>query len=65
MTEKRQAMKLNTIPEIEEAMAEVMTQPGYELVVKRFHHLLNIMGNVDGDEVIALVLVAFSSRELG
>lgn len=55
-------MKLDTIPQIEEAMAEVILQPGYEQFRLRYEVLLKIMGNVDGDEVLALVIVAFIAK---
>jgi len=48
----------NTIPEIEEAMADVILTSEYPAIVKEYERLLTIMGNVDGNEVIALVLCA-------
>jgi len=53
-------MKPQTIREIEEQMADVMTSENipYQPIVDEFHRLLSIMGNADGDELIALTLVA-------
>lgn len=49
---------LETIAEIEDCMAEVMSMPRYSSVQTEYHRLLSIMGNVDGDETIALTIVA-------
>jgi len=49
---------LNTIADIEGCMAHVMMQPIYPKVQAEFHRLLTVMGNVDGDEIIVLVMVA-------
>lgn len=49
---------MQTIPEIEDAMAEVLLHPAYSVTQAEYHRLLNIMSNVDGDEVIALVILA-------
>lgn len=49
---------MNTIKDIEDAMADVILDPNYERVREEYNKLLSIMGNVDGDEVIALVLLA-------
>ena len=49
---------MQTIREIEEAMANVLLHPSYKATCDEYHRLLSIMGNVDGDEVISLVIVA-------
>lgn len=52
---------LNTIKEIEDAMADEIERPDYQAIALEYRRLLGIMGNVDGDEVISLVLTAFNS----
>ena len=47
---------LKTIAEIEEHMAQVMLSSDYPKIVAEYERRLKIMGNVDGNEVIALVL---------
>jgi hypothetical protein len=49
---------MTTIPEIEDAMADCILSEGYPAVIAEYHRLLGIMGNVDGDEIVALVMVA-------
>lgn len=50
--------KPETIAEIEDAMATVMLRPEYPKLVAEFNRLLSIMGNVDDNEIISLVIVA-------
>lgn len=52
---------MNTIHEIKYAMSSAILHPKYDAVKLEFHRLLSIMGNVDGDEVISLVLVAYGN----
>jgi len=49
---------LNTIPDIEECMATVMLTSNYQAILDEYHRLLSVMGNVDGDEIVAFVMVA-------
>jgi len=49
---------MNTIEEIEDAVADVILEPDYSKITQEFDRLLSIMGNVDGNEIIALVMVA-------
>jgi len=49
---------MNTIKEIEEGMANVLLHPSYDETRKEYHRLLFIMGNVDGDEIIALAILS-------
>lgn len=49
---------LNSIADIEGCMAHVMMQAMYPKILAEFHRLLAIMGNVDGDEIVPLVMVA-------
>lgn len=51
-------MQLNSIETIEEAMADVaVTFPFFGAVHAEYERLLKIMGNVDGPEMVTLVLV--------
>ena len=52
-----------TVREIEAAMSDIMTDPmvRYEKIVAEYNRLLKIMGNVDGDEGIALALLAYDN----
>lgn len=50
---------LSTIADIEGCMAHVMMQPSYPATLAEYRRLLEVMGNVDGDEVVALVIVSF------
>lgn len=54
---------LTSISSIEDRMADIMSEPKYPQVVEEYERLLKIMGNVDGAEVIALVLVAFGEMQ--
>lgn len=54
---------MNTIVEIEDIMAEIMLHPAYMTVEAEYERLLAIMGNVDGNEVVALVLVALVNTD--
>lgn len=51
---------MHTVPEIEDGMACIALEHAakYEAVKKEYHRLLEIMGNVDGDEIILLLMVA-------
>lgn len=49
---------MQKIKEIEEGMANVMLHSSYPKTVTEFERLLAIMGNVDGNEVIALVILS-------
>jgi hypothetical protein len=50
---------MKTIVEIEAGMADLIAiNPKYDQVVREYYRLLKIMGNVDGDEIIALVMLA-------
>lgn len=52
-------MAEDTIKTIEGNMAHIMLDwEPYSKVVQEFHRLMKTMINVDGDEIIALVLVA-------
>lgn len=51
--------QMSSFKEITDAMADVIEAPGYPEVCKEFDRLLEIMGNVDGHEGTALVLVAY------
>jgi hypothetical protein len=55
---------MQTIKDIEDAMADAMLHPLYSAVIAEYQRLLAIMGNVDGDEVIALVMVALRNRNV-
>ena len=50
---------------IENEMAEVMLSCPYEAIVKEYECLLKVMGNVDGNEVVAMVLLAFRNVKGG
>jgi len=54
---------LQTITEIEDAMADIIEASVYPFVLKEYHRMLEIMGNVDGDEIVALVLAAAHSND--
>lgn len=47
---------LKSIAEIEDYMAQVMLSPDYPKILAEYERRLAIMGNVDGNEVVALVL---------
>lgn len=50
---------MDTVKTIEANMAHIIVDwEPYTKVLQEFNRLLQIMGNVDGDEIIALVLVA-------
>jgi len=57
----RNEADMQTISEIEQAMSEIMLEPQYERIKHEYHRMLDIMGNVDGDEIIALVSVAIAN----
>lgn len=49
----------DTIKTIEEDMAELIVEwDKYPRVLAEYHRLLTIMGNIDGDEVCALMMCA-------
>ena len=50
---------------IENEMAEVILSYPYEAIVKEYEDLLRVMGNVDGNEVVALVLLALRNVKGG
>ena len=49
---------LHNVADIEDAMADVINAPSYANILAEYRRLLKIMGNVDGDEIVALVIVA-------
>lgn len=54
---------MNTILEIEDGMNDIISDPmvRYERIVQEYNRMLSIMGNVDGDESIALALLAYDN----
>lgn len=52
---------METVKQIEDGMAEILLTPSYPAVQAEYNRLLGIMGNVDGDEVISLVLLAVTN----
>ena len=55
----KRSTNMNTISEIEDAMADIILDPQYQNTLIEYERLLSIMGNVDGNEVIALSLLAY------
>lgn len=54
---------MQTIPEIEDAMAHWdTTYLSLHEVKAEYERLLAIMGNVDGDEIILLLLIALANK---
>lgn len=51
-------MYLVTEPELEAKLIEVMQRPEFPALCTKYHALLERLGNVDGNEVIALVMIA-------
>lgn len=51
-------MHLVTEPELEAKLIERMQRPDFPLVCERYEALLKRLDNVDGNEVIALALIA-------
>ncbi len=49
---------LNTIADIEGAMAHCMMQSNYPKILAEYERLLAVMGNVDGNEIVPLIMVA-------
>jgi hypothetical protein len=56
---------METIKDIETEMGRIMVEgsPPYDKIMVEYERLLSIMGNVDGNEVIALVLLALHNVE--
>lgn len=51
---------LVTAPELEAELIEVMQRPDFPQICERYEALLKRLGNVDGNEIIALVLIAIN-----
>lgn len=52
---------LVTEPEIEAKLIEVMGRPEFPQIVATYEALLTKLGNTEGNEVIALAIIAFES----
>lgn len=53
--------KFNLKREVLEAKLKTYQKsPIFAQVAKKEHELLNLLGNVDGDEILALALIAYS-----
>lgn len=50
---------LVSIPEIEDAMADVVMHPKYLDCITEYNRMLSVMGNVDGNEIVALCILAW------
>lgn len=58
---------MNTIEEIEAAMAKVASYSGptlYQAFKAEYERLLAIMGNVEGDDILLLAFVAYDNAEM-
>ncbi len=49
---------LVTEPELEAKLIEVMQRPEFPTICERYEALLERLGSVEGNEIIALVLIA-------
>ena len=49
---------MDTIPQIEEDLARMRTRSDWETICQRYNTLLAVLGDVSGEEGIALVLLA-------
>ena len=49
---------LVTEPELEDQLIEMMQRTDFPQICERYHALLDRLGNVDGNEIIALALIA-------
>jgi len=50
---------LVTEPELEAKLIEVMQRPEFPAIRERYEALLKRLGNIDGNETIALSIIAF------
>jgi hypothetical protein len=48
-------------PELEAQLIEEMSKPNFPLICGEYEKLLSQLGNVDGNEIIALVLIAINN----
>lgn len=51
-------LRLITEPELEAQLIEMMQRKDFPQICERYHAMLEQLGNVDGNEVIALALIA-------
>lgn len=55
-------MHIVSEPEIEAELLAIQNSPAFPAVKADYDRLLNKLGNVEGDEIIALVILASSGR---
>lgn len=56
---------MNTIREIEDGMADILIEyPEYHKIVGEYHRMRSIMGNLDSDEIVSLIILSMRNCEV-